>query len=571
MRRRLIIMLIISALLPLLLFGLISILRARDANYKAVVQGNLNAAIRASQEIELYIRNAISILKGLANNLNRIYLEDWQKEAILKNYVINFEELRRIYVTDRDGRILITTGTTREIRDERERRAIESALKGVPYLSEVYISDNLIPNMIVSLPIIRLKELDGVIVSEINLRHMWNLVDSIRIGKRGYAWVVSKEGVLIAHGDPNEKARVVLSEKVMDMEIVRRVLRGERVIMTYRTRRGVKVLGVAVPIRLVNWGIIIEQPVSEAYALSIRMTHQLLYLVGFFLLLMTGVGAFYGRRMIVNPIKKLIEGTKVISKGNLAHRVRVRTGDELEELANSFNEMAERLSELNEEMKRNERAVTFGRIAAGLVHDLRHPIRNIENSSRLIMIKHDDHEYRERFKRIVEKEFQNINRFLDDLYNLTHPAPLNPIPLNINSLIEEVIQDMRDELDRRGVRFTRDYGDGIRVRGDRFALERVLRNLITNAIDAMPDGGDLTISTRMVDSEVEIRVSDTGCGIEEERLKNIFTEYTTTKRKGLGLGLPISKKLVDEHGGRIRVESKVGVGTTFIITLPGIK
>jgi signal transduction histidine kinase len=569
MRKRLVILLILSALLPLGLFGIISILRARDTNYRTVIQGNMNGAVRASQEIELYVKNAISILQGISNNINRIYLEPWQKEAILKNYVINFEEFRKIYITDRSGKILITTEPTKEIKDERERKGIEFGLKGKRYLSEVYISDNLIPNMIISLPIIRLKEIDGVIVSEINLRHMWDLVDSIRIGKSGYASVVSRGGVLIAHGDPEEKARVVLSEKVMDKGIVKEVLRGKRAIMTYRIRKGIKVLGVAVPIGTVNWGIIIEEPIKEAYALSIRMTHELLYLAGIFLLIMVGVGSIYGRRKIVNPIKKLIEGTEVISKGDLSHRVEVDTGDELQELAGSFNEMTEKLIQLNEEIKRNERAVTFGRIAAGLVHDLRHPIRNIENSSKLISIKHEDKEYREKFKQIVEREFKNINRFLDDLYNLTHPTPLNMVGLKIDNIIEGLVQDMDDEFKRRNIIFNRNYApDEMRVKGDRFALERVFRNLITNAMDAMPEGGELTISTKRVNSDIEIRVSDTGCGIEKERIKDIFTEYTTTKRKGLGLGLPVSKKIIDEHRGRIEIESKVGVGTTFIIILP---
>jgi len=398
---------------------------------------------------------------------------------------------------------------------------------------------------------------------------MWDLVDSIRIGKSGYASVVSRGGVLIAHGDPEEKARVVLSEKVMDKGIVKEVLRGKRAIMTYRIRKGIKVLGVAVPIGTVNWGIIIEEPIKEAYALSIRMTHELLYLAGIFLLIMVGVGSIYGRRKIVNPIKKLIEGTEVISKGDLSHRVEVDTGDELQELAGSFNEMTEKLIQLNEEIKRNERAVTFGRIAAGLVHDLRHPIRNIENSSKLISIKHEDKEYREKFKQIVEREFKNINRFLDDLYNLTHPTPLNMVGLKIDNIIEGLVQDMDDEFKRRNIIFNRNYApDEMRVKGDRFALERVFRNLITNAMDAMPEGGELTISTKRVNSDIEIRVSDTGCGIEKERIKDIFTEYTTTKRKGLGLGLPVSKKIIDEHRGRIEIESKVGVGTTFIIILP---
>ena len=182
---------------------------------------------------------------------------------------------------------------------------------------------------------------------------------------------------------------------------------------------------------------------------------------------------------------------------------------------------------------------------------------------------YDDHHYRETFHRTVNREFANINRFLDDLHNLTHPISLKPIPLNINKTIEEAIDGYRSEAQRHGVRIHRQFQwDTLRISADRFAIQRVLKNLILNAIEAMPQGGDLVVRTKADEQWGEIEIQDTGSGIPKERLETIFEDYVTTKRKGLGLGLAISKKIVQDLNGTIDVKSKPGKGTTFTVTFP---
>jgi nitrogen fixation/metabolism regulation signal transduction histidine kinase len=172
-----------------------------------------------------------------------------------------------------------------------------------------------------------------------------------------------------------------------------------------------------------------------------KMTYQLATLIITFVILMTIIG-LWGGRQIVGPIRDLIRGTRAVSRGDLSQRVQVNTRDEFSELGRSFNRMTEELVKLQEEIRRNERAVTFGRIASGLVHDLKHPIKSIENSSKLLLKMYNESHYRETFHKTVSREFSNINRFLDDLHNLTHPIPLKPIPLNIHKTIDEAIEDV---------------------------------------------------------------------------------------------------------------------------------
>ena len=565
---KLIILLVSAALIPLVLFGIFSIMASRAANYHSVSEGNLNVARRAADQIELYVQNGIQILKGIAENVNRTHLEPWQKETIIKNYVINFEQFHEIYLTDRSGMQVATTELGAELADRSKDTAVITALKGEVYRSAVYISDQLVPTMTIALPLIRLNEVDGAVVGVIDLVDMWTLVDSIRIGQHGFAFVISREGMLIAHGRDDAKPSVIKQENRHHWEIAKTVLSGRSGVLTYRNEKGEDVLGVCAPIKSLRWGVVIEQPTEEAYATARRMTFQLLALIVTFVILMTIIG-LWGSRHIVRPIRELIRGTRAISRGDLSQKVQVKTRDELSELGRSFNRMTGQLLRLQEEIRRNERAVTFGKIASGLVHDLKHPIKSIENSSKLLLKMYDDPNYRETFHKTVNREFTSINRFLDDLHNLTHPIPLKPISLNIHKIIDEVIEGYRPEAEQNGIRIQRQFQrDSFRISTDRFAIERVLKNLILNAIEAMLEGGDLVVKTNADGQWVEIDIQDTGCGIPEERLETIFEDYVTTKRKGLGLGLAISKKIVQDLNGTIEVQSEPGKGSTFTLKFP---
>jgi len=382
---KLIILLVSAALIPLVLFGIFSIMASRSTNYHSVSEGNLNVAKRAADQIELYVQNGIQVLKGIAENINRTHLEAWQKETIIKNYVINFEQFHEIYLTDREGMQVATTDLGAELTDRSNDPAIANAMRSEVYRSGVYISDQLVPMMTISIPIIRLNEVDGSVVGVIDLINMWNLVDSIRIGQEGFAFVISKEGMLIAHGRDDAKPSVIKQEDRRQWGIVKTVLSGESGVITYKNEKGEKVLGVFAPMKSLGWGLVIEQPTKEAYAMARRMTYQLVTLIIAFVILMTIVG-LWGGRQIVGPIRELIRGTRAVSRGDLSQRMEVRTRDEFSELGRSFNRMTEELFNLQEEMRRNERAVTFGKIASGLVHDLKHPVKSIENSSRCMMI-----------------------------------------------------------------------------------------------------------------------------------------------------------------------------------------
>ncbi len=231
--------------------------------------------------------------------------------------------------------------------------------------------------------------------------------------------------------------------------------------------------------------------------------------------------------------------------------------------------MADKLVELTEDVRKKERQAMFGRMAAGLVHDLSHPVQNIGNSCKLIVRVFDDPEYRETFTRTIDREMETLKRVLDDLRNVARPAPVERFPLDVNRSVADIVESMRGFADESGISIeSRFASEPVIIEGDVFALGRVYRNLITNAIQATQAGGRVTIATARNRDKVEVSITDTGSGIPAERLGAIFDDFVTTKKRGLGLGLAITKRIVEQLGGTISVTSEVGKGTTFTMRFP---
>src|SRR6185295_17079168 len=245
---------------------------------------------------------------------------------------------------------------------------------------------------------------------------------------------------LLAHGDPDAKSRVARGDPMLSHQLVanlRERTGGDRTASGQYDDPGGEVLGVAAHLQTLDWMVIVEQPVSEAFAIPIRLQQQLVIAITIALLAMLAAGYFWGRSFI-NPILTLTRGTRALAEGRLDERVVVDSTDEIGELGLAFNNMADRLVELQEDVRKKERQAMFGRIAVGLVHDLSHPIQNIGNSCKLIVKMFDDTDYRESFKRTVERELAQVKRVLDDLRNVARPLPLEKFPLDVNKAIVEL-------------------------------------------------------------------------------------------------------------------------------------
>jgi signal transduction histidine kinase len=558
----------LAAVLPLIAYGIVSILSLQRGTRESVINGNQNVAVRAAEEIRRYVVTNAELLKALAADLQDTGLNTHQQDQILKNYVLQFREFREITLFDEHGAMIASS------RVGKPRVSIpktqQLTINGVG-MSPIRVDEDLLPTSVFAIRLTHLNQPAGWLAGEFSLEEMWRMVDQIRIGDHGFAMVVAPDGELVAHGDPDKKALVAQTRNMSGHQLfaaARARPDATPVSQEYADEDGRRQLGVAARIAQLGWTVIVEQPTREAYASATVLQRQLGVAITAALFVMIAVGYVFGRSFI-NPILALQRGTHDIAAGQLDARVAIRRDDELGELGDAFNTMADRLVKLQEEVKRQERQAMFGRIAAGLVHDLSHPIQNIGNSTRLLMRDDLDIDSRDQFRRTIERELQTLKRFMDDLRHLVKPKPIERFAMDVNASVAEIAESMRGEGDRNGVAVETQYGAGpLTIEGDRFALGRVYRNLITNAIQATEAGGRVTITTGRVGDHVEIHVADTGTGIPPERLAEIFDDFVTTKRRGLGLGLAISKRIVEQLDGTIDVRSEVGRGTAFTMRFP---
>jgi signal transduction histidine kinase len=554
-----------AAVAPLLAYGAVSIVSLQRGTRETVIQGNLNVARRTAEQIQLYVTSSIAILHAIAADLQHTGLERWQQDRILKNFVLQFPEFTELTLLDEQGQAVVSSrvGVPTVTVPGSDSVNVEGAL-----MSRFTVDDALLPTSVVAVRLADAQGGGGWLVGRLNLEELWRMVDRIRVGEHGVALLLSARGQLLAHGAAEEKSRVARGDNLLSHPLLQALQAGDEtqqvVSAEYTGSRG-EMLGVATHLPALDWTVIVEQPQSEAYAIAARLQRQLFIAIALALALMITIGYNWGRGFI-EPILALMRGTRALAEGRLEERVSIASTDEIGQLGQAFNNMADRLVELQEDVKKKERQAVFGRVAVGLVHDLSHPIQNIGNSCKLIVKMFDDQEYRESFRRTVERELAEVKRMMDDLRNIAKPVPLEKFPLDVNRALAELAESMQTTAERAGLTLETDLVFGpLYIEGDLFALNRVYRNLLTNAFQATAPGGRVLIRTLRQNDQAVIEIADSGCGIAADRLETIFDDFVTTKRRGLGLGLAISKKVVEQLGGEIRVTSQVGRGTTFTL------
>lgn len=223
-------------------------------------------------------------------------------------------------------------------------------------------------------------------------------------------------------------------------------------------------------------------------------------------------------------------------------------------------------------LRTHEKQVRLSRVVAGLVHDLSHPIQNIANNVSLLLRDDMDATERDAVRGVIEREQRALRRVMDDILDVARPRPSERSLVDIGSAAQEVVEVMRAEAVREGVTLTAECLCALPpVACDRFALTRVFRNLVANALEATPRGGRVTLTSRLDDGHVVVDVTDTGSGIAPHRLASLFDAFVTTRQRGHGLGLAVSKQIVEQMGGTLTVVSALGVGSTFTLRLAAVR
>ncbi|RJQ50615.1 MAG: HAMP domain-containing protein [Nitrospiraceae bacterium] len=296
-------------------------------------------------------------------------------------------------------------------------------------------------------------------------------------------------------------------------------------------------------------------------------------------LLIFGIGivlAIFLAMRYTKPIDEVVNAARQVAAGNLDQELDTKRKDEIGVLARSFNNMIGKLKEereLREKLRKAEHLAGIGQVAQNIAHEIKNPLNFISLS-----IDHMKEHYRpcdpadiRKFESLVvniKNEIQRLSKFAERFLGHGKPIELNLRKTDIGEILEDVIEIVSARAIEGNIYIKKEYGALPELFVDPEFIKTCIYNLIINAFEAMPEGGTLLVRTVMNGPRFSLSVDDTGSGVSGEQLSKVFEPFFTTKSKGLGLGLPLTKRIIEEHGGKVMFERKDTKGSRATIILP---
>ncbi len=448
-----------------------------------------------------------------------------------------------------------------------------------------------------------------VMAVEISLRSIHDKIVAAAPAE-GQAFIVDGEGRVVCH---TIKALMKKRVSLAGISIVSAGLKDKSTFSRrYLAADGRENAGAFASIASLGWGLVIAQPVEVAFLAVHRIRNYAIFWACLSLLVAV-LGGIVFARGVSRPVRELAEGSMEIAKGDFDKKIPVRSKDEIGRLAETFNHMAHELQqsfstiseqlveireknreiqtwneELNERVKkrtrelreaqdqinRSQKMAAIGELGAGVAHEVNNPLTGIQGFAQMMLAKHkpDDPSY-ERLSAII-KEAGRIRSIVADLLQFSQGSGAHGRgKIDLNNTIEKALRMVEGQMKDQGIAIEKSLRSDLpQVYGNASALQQVFVHLITNAKNAMPTGGTLSLETEELEGgAVKLAVGDTGRGIPEANLPRIFDPFFTTKDEatGKGLGLSVAYRIVEEHEGVVRVDSEEGKGTTFTVVLPG--
>ncbi|MBI4701804.1 MAG: HAMP domain-containing protein [Deltaproteobacteria bacterium] len=524
-----------------------------------------------------------------------------------------------IFIFGRDKRLLASS------RGDGARPAIDDALlfdavrAGRQYASDAYLHpEQTSLALTLASPIeTRDDELLGAVVAVVDLRAVNQITDSMQLMSSGEAYLVNQQGVFLTHRD----RRRVLRDDISRVSGIAAAISGQSGVGVYPDYRDVPVVGAYQWMPRWRWGLVAEVDRAEALAPVDAARRSLLLIVG-----LVTAAVFLGTlllvRSVVRPLRELTRAVQAVASGQLEQHLEIAGDDEVAYLTRCFNQMAtnlaeahsamderihqatsslaqknaqlaaegEHLARLNEQLQaanreleqeraivaRTARFAVMGETAAGIAHEINNPLTTMKNLVHSLgaaagddggIVGHD--------LGVLGEEIEKINRLVKNFLKYARPPKANIRPVHVPGLVEQTIRLLEPQARQKQLAVAAavdvDLPD---VLADQEQLGQVLVNLMLNAIQASPPGGEVRLTARAVFAEqerspsrVEIAVADQGPGIDPGARDKVFSPFFTTKAEGSGLGLAISHRIVEEHGGTLTFSSVPEAGTTFVLGL----
>jgi signal transduction histidine kinase len=297
-------------------------------------------------------------------------------------------------------------------------------------------------------------------------------------------------------------------------------------------------------------------------------------------LVLAWIVALVGERRIRRRLHQLRETTDALGRGELSQRVECLPNDDFIKLSASlhrvmkqFQEKVEEENRLKQRCTRSEKLALIGELAAIVAHEINNPLDGLQNSTRIIRRNLDNEKQVRQLLTMMDDGLYRIQMIVNRLLTMSRDEPVHPEPTPVDQIVEDASMFTQPKLDRYGIELVCDLpSETLWAQADRMQMAQAFINLVLNSADAMSRGGRLVLRCQpdQDGQHVLFEVTDTGCGIADEHLPNIFEPFYTTKGSGVGsgLGLAVTRRIIEAHKGSIEVDTRPDQGTTFWIKLP---
>jgi signal transduction histidine kinase len=577
---------------------------------RKISEGDQHLAHHIAQMTEAEMAAIKPTLSLLAESLGLHPKRTAETKAEIDCAQKQFPDITSIYVADVKGK-QIARADAEELEDVSKIWAFQVALAGDELISDVYLDpETSKPMRTITLPITNGGIVVGVLSADINFDRIMLSVRSINAGENTNVIIVASNGRVVAHTQMHQIAELNFGK----LPAVEAVLAGRAgTIEGYIDELGRQVLGTYVPIRKLGWGVVIQKPLADISSEvgQLRATILWALIVTVFIAVLSG---WLMSRQIAKPIRQIAGASEKVAQGDLSLLVSVKSYDEVGVLAHSFNQMILSLRKSRDELRQwgkelekkvkqrttdleyksrelSEANIRLEKMSqhksqflANMSHELRTPLNSILGFSEVLQDKMFGqlNEKQEEYVNYISESGQHLLSLINDILDLSKieagRMEMELTEVRIGDLLRDSLTMVKEKAFKHGIELDLKLEDEIpESHADERKLKQIVFNLLSNAVKFTPYGGKVGIEAVKEEGDIRVTVWDTGIGIKEEDRGKLFKEFeqldsgVDKRYQGTGLGLALSKRLVEMHGGRIWVESEAGKGSRFSFTLPTVQ
>jgi two-component system NtrC family sensor kinase len=542
-------------------------LKTINQDYRNIIKGSTG-------EILLYMQSARNGLESLAWIMTAIKPDPWQKKMALTAFNHIHPEFLSLSMISNTGENVVSTGVveTRAVLGQSD--TIEKALSGQKAVSHIMFNKEAVPYVHMAVPIMHLGKIDHVLLGELNLKSVWDVLESVKIGDTGKIFITDLTGRIIGDSEIQHVINSTTATPISQEALIK--INGSPDPVEWNgEREGVcyYFLGYAIPD--LDWIIVLGQTSKEIYV----HVYRSIYLgigITVFICLIAGLLGWNTINRFLAPIHEMHHQVQQIGLGNLNQKVSVNSQDEIGDLCVAFNEMTSSLKtvicrevEKAKELSHAKSLAMLGVTFSKVTHEVKNFLNNI--SIAIVMLKGESLSLTGRKTlEVLERESVRVNEFIRDSLQFAKKPEVELERISLDKPIREVFYLHSAAAKDKGVKLQLEWPSDLPpVSADFNRIYEVFNNLIKNSLDAMTQPGSITVKG-IVDGEyLLINIEDTGPGIKAEIQDKVFEPFFTTKgKKGAGLGLAICQSILEAHRGKLEFRSESGIGTVFTLKLP---